>query len=100
MSLYLDQKYLLLISNKLPLFHKKKDNTYNCRCILCGDSTKKLRKARGYFFAYKTELRYKCFNCDASMQFGTFLKNLDGNTYQQYSLERYSEGRSLTQTLS
>ena len=96
MSLFLDQKYLMLISNRLPLFHKKKDNTYNCRCVVCGDSTKKTRKARGYFFAYKTDLRYKCFNCDASMQFGTFLKNLDGNLYQQYSLERYSEGRSLS----
>jgi len=53
MSLYVDQKYLNLISNRLPLFKKKKDNTYNCRCIICGDSKKKKSKARGYFFANK-----------------------------------------------
>jgi len=92
MSVFLDQKYLLLISNRLPLFKKKKDQVYNCRCILCGDSAKKKNKARGYFFAFKTDMMYKCYNCGASMQFGTFLKNIDTLIYSEYSLERYSEG--------
>jgi hypothetical protein len=94
MSLFLDQKYLMLISNRLPLFKKKKDAVYNCRCILCGDSTKNKHKARGYFFQYKTDLRYKCYNCDVSISFGNFLRDLDAMTYSQYSLERYSEGHS------
>ena len=92
MSVFLDQKYLLLISNRLPLFKKKKDQVYNCRCILCGDSAKKRNKARGYFFVFKTDLMYKCYNCGASMQFGTFLKNIDSLIYSEYALERYSEG--------
>lgn len=92
MSVFLDQKYLLLISNRLPLFKKKKDQVYNCRCIICGDSTKKRNKARGYFFAYKTDLLYKCYNCGASMQFGSFLKTIDALVYSEYALERYSEG--------
>lgn len=92
MSVFLDQKYLLLISNRLPLFKKKKDQVYNCRCIICGDSTKKKNKARGYFFAFKTDIMYKCYNCGASMQFGTFLKSIDSLVYQEYALERYSEG--------
>lgn len=92
MSVFLDQKYLLLISNRLPLFKKKKDQVYNCRCIICGDSTKKRNKARGYFFAYKTDLLYKCYNCGASMQFGSFLKNIDAMVYSEYALERYTEG--------
>lgn len=92
MSLYLDQKYLSLISNRLPLFKKKDDSLYNCRCVICGDSSKNKRKARGYFFSYKNELRYKCHNCDASLTFGNFLKTIDGNLYSQYSLEKYSEG--------
>lgn len=96
MSLFLDQKYLSLVSNRLPLFAKKKDNTYNCRCIICGDSAKKVKKARGYFFPHKTDLRYKCFNCDASMSFSSFLKNLDGNLYKEYALERYSETNAFT----
>ena len=91
MSLYIDQKYLNLISNKLPLFKKKKDHTYNCRCIICGDSAKKKNKARGYFFPHKTTMFYKCFNCDVSMQFSTFLKKLDQTVYNQYKLESYSD---------
>ena len=92
MSVYLDQKYLQLISNRLPLFKKKKDLVYNCRCILCGDSAKKKSKARGYFYSYKNDMLYKCYNCGASMHFGSFLKNVDSLLYSQYSLERYSEG--------
>ena len=94
MSLFLDQKYLMLVSNRLPLFKKKKDAVYNCRCILCGDSAKNRHKARGYFFQYKNDLRYKCYNCDASISFGTFLRDLDPIMYTQYSLERYTEGNS------
>jgi len=82
----------MLISNRLPLFKKKKDAVYNCRCILCGDSVKNRHKARGYFFQYKTDLRYKCYNCDVSISFANFLRDLDAMTYSQYSLERYSEG--------
>lgn len=92
MSLYLDQKYLSLISNRLPLFKKKDDSLYNCRCVICGDSSKHKRKARGYFFSYKNELRYKCHNCDASLTFGNFLKTIDSNLHSQYALEKYSEG--------
>lgn len=92
MSVFLDQKYLTLISNRLPLFKRKSDKLYNCRCTICGDSVKKKSKARGYFFEYKTELRYKCHNCDASMTFGTFLKTIDHTLHSQYILERYSEG--------
>lgn len=96
MSLFLDQKYLLLVGNKLPLFKKLKDSTYNCRCIICGDSSKKKTKARGYFFPHNNSLRYKCHNCDASLSFGNFLKTADSLLYQQYSLEKYTEGKPLT----
>lgn len=100
MSLFLDQKYISLISNRLPLFKKKDDHLYNCRCIICGDSSKNKRKTRGYFFKFKTELRYKCHNCDASLSFGNFLKNLDSTLYSQYVLEKYSEGNTIKLTTS
>lgn len=98
MSLFLDQKYLSLISNRLPLFRKKKDGVYNCRCIVCGDSSKKKNKARGYFFNNKNKLMYKCFNCDASMYFSTFLKTIDAALFNEYSLESYVEGKPLSNT--
>lgn len=92
MSLFVDLKYLKLISNQLPLFKQKSDRLYNCRCIICGDSSKKQNRARGYFFPQKNDLYYKCHNCSASMHFGKFLKQLNSMMYNQYVLERYNEG--------
>jgi hypothetical protein len=38
---------------------------------------------------------YKCHNCDASLHFGSFLKQMDSLMYNQYTMERYSEGLPL-----
>lgn len=94
MSYFIDTKYLNMVSHKLPLFAKKKVDLWNCRCIICGDSKTNKKKARGYFYRQKNDLYYKCHNCDASQHFGTFLKNLDAHTYQQYVFERYSKGEN------
>lgn len=90
--LYIDLKYLKIVSNRLPLFKQKSDHVYTCRCVICGDSKKKASKTRGHFYVIKNSLLYKCFNCDASMQFGSFLKSQDKILYDQYVLERYSAG--------
>lgn len=92
MSLYIDLKYLKLISNRLPFFKQKSDKIYNCRCIICGDSSKKKNRARGYFYVIKNDLLYKCHNCGIGMQFGSFLKTQDKLMYDQYILERYTQG--------
>ena len=94
MSYFIDTKYLNMVSHKLPLFAKKKTDLWNCRCIICGDSKTNRKKARGYFYRQKNDLYYKCHNCDASQHFGTFLKNLDAHTYQQYVFERYAKGEN------
>jgi hypothetical protein len=94
MSYFIDTKYLNIVSHKLPLFSKKKADLWNCRCIICGDSKTNKKKARGYFYRQKNDMYYKCHNCDASQHFGTFLKNLDAFTYQQYVFERYSQGEN------
>lgn len=94
MSYFIDTKYLNIIGHRLPLFKKKKTDLWNCRCIICGDSKTNKRKARGYFYRQKNDLYYKCHNCLASQHFGTFLKNLDPHTYQQYVFERYAKGEN------
>jgi hypothetical protein len=94
MSLFIDVKYLNQIANKLPLFKKKGQYIYNCRCVICGDSSTKKNKARGYFYRAKNDLYYKCHNCDASQHFGTFLKDFDANLYREYRLERYANGEN------
>ena len=90
MSYFIDTKYLNMIGHRLPMFAKKKADLWNCRCVICGDSKTNKKKARGYFYRQKNDMYYKCHNCDASQHFGTFLKNFDAHTYQQYVFERYS----------
>ena len=92
MSLYIDLKYINYISSRLPLFKRKSDYLFNFRCTICGDSSSKKNKARGYFFKMKNDMFMKCHNCGVSIHFGTFLKQTDAMLYAQYALERYADG--------
>lgn len=92
MSLYIDIKYLNTIAYRLENFKKKSQDLWNCRCPLCGDSSRNKKKSRGYFYRGKNDLYYKCHNCGASHHFGTFLKNFDSTQYGQYVIERYADG--------
>lgn len=94
MSLYVDVKYLNLISHRFELFKRKDDNLFNVRCPICGDSQKNKRKMRGYFYRKGNGLFYKCHNCDYGSNFGNVLKQLDTLSYKEYVLERYSDGVS------
>ena len=98
MSLYIDIKYLQAIQHRLENFKKKSQDLYNCRCPICGDSSRNKKKSRGYFYRGKNDLYYKCHNCGASQHFGTFLKNFDSNYYGQYVIERYAEGNTARAT--
>ena len=89
MSVFVDRKFLLQLSPKLPRFVKKKDDLYNFRCPLCGDSQKNKTKARGYVYRRKNDYFYKCQNCGASTSFYNFLKQVDPNLVDEYALERY-----------
>ena len=94
MSLYIDIKYLNLISHRFELFKRKDDNLWNVRCPICGDSQKKKTKMRGYFYRKENGLFYKCHNCDFGTNFGNMLEKLDTLSYKEYVLERYSNGQS------
>ena len=56
MSIWIDVKYLNLVSSKLSFFKKKGDNLWNFRCPVCGDSEKKKSKARGYVYKKGNDL--------------------------------------------
>lgn len=94
MSLYIDKKFVSLISTKLERFQQKNDYLWNCRCPFCGDSRKNKLKARGYFYRKRSNISYVCHNCHASMSLGNFLKSQDASLYRQYQLERYKEESS------
>lgn len=69
-------KYWELIHSPESL-GKHRDNTYNARCDVCGDSQKNKNKKRLYLYtkdSYKGD-SVKCQNCGYSKPFYTYLKN-------------------------
>ena len=94
MSMWIDHKYIGQISVRLDKFVRKGDYLYNFRCPLCGDSQTNRTKARGYIFAQKGGMFYKCHNCSASTTLGNLIKAVDPNLYKEYCLERYKEGET------
>ena len=92
MSVFIDRTFLLQLSPKLQRFARKKDDLYNFRCPLCGDSQKNKTKSRGYIFRKKNDYFYMCHNCGVSTTFYNFLKQVDPNLLQEYQLERYKNG--------
>jgi hypothetical protein len=94
MSVYIDRKYLKLISPKLTRFSQKKEDLYNFRCPFCGDSQKNLYKARGYIFRKKNDYFYKCQNCGVGHSMYNFINLLDSNLVKEYTMERYSNGET------
>jgi predicted RNA-binding Zn-ribbon protein involved in translation (DUF1610 family) len=89
MSVFIDRNFLLQLSPKLRIFSKKKDDLYNFRCPLCGDSQKNKTKCRGYVYRKKNDYFYMCHNCGASMSFFNFLKQVGPSYIEEYQLERY-----------
>ena len=91
--LFLDRKYLLLVSGRLAQFKEKSPDLYNFRCVFCGDSHKSKIKARGYIHkADKYDgYNYKCFNCSYSTNFYTFLKHIDPLIAREYTMEKFKE---------
>ena len=58
-----DAKYIGLVSSRLKKFKRVKENLFNFRCPICGDSQKHKNKARGYFYRVKNDMFFKCHNC-------------------------------------
>jgi DNA primase len=94
MGVFIDRSFLLQVSPKLQRFTKKKDDLYNFRCPLCGDSQKNKLKSRGYVYRKKNDYFYMCHNCGISTTFYNFLKEVDPNLLKEYQLERYKNGET------
>ena len=47
---------------------------------------------RGYLYAMKADVNFKCHNCGASMTFSSFIKHLDPVIHKQYVFERFKQG--------
>lgn len=89
--LWIDQKYLNLISPKLQRFKRKTENLYNFRCPVCGDSQKNKFKARGYAYEVKGSMAFKCHNCSFSGGLSKLIEHVDPYIHKQYKLEKFKE---------
>ena len=92
MSEWLQRKYILLLSNILEGFKETSKGTFNCRCPICGDSSKNKHKKRGYWLHKNGEYKYYCHNCNATRSVENFLKEFAPNLAQEYKLEVLKEG--------
>ena len=91
---YVDQKYINLCTSRVEKFKKVRDNLWNFRCPICGDSHKRKDKARGYIYKKKNSFFYKCHNCGAGQTFNNFLKSIDGMLHKEYSLEKFKNNQT------
>lgn len=91
MSIYVDRKFVSMISGRLERFHAKSDYLWNFRCPICGDSKTNKLKARGYIYRRKDGLFFSCKNCNASMSMGNLIKAIDPSLYREYLMENYKE---------
>jgi len=89
---FVDDKYIGLVSSRLQKFARKKSGLYNFRCPYCGDSQKHKNKARGYLYIIKNDYNFKCHNCGVTRTFTNFLKDHDPILHDQYVMERYKRG--------
>lgn len=93
MALYIEKKFISLLSSKLSQFKKRADSLWNFRCPLCGDSHRNKVKARGYVYEKKGALFFMCHNCGASMSFPNFLKVVDPHLFKEYLFDKLADSR-------
>lgn len=96
--IWLDHKYINLLSGRLERFARVGSETYRFRCPICGDSEKDKRKTRGYVFQRSGKLRYFCHNCGASMRFQYLIKSIDPTLYLEYVKEKIKENNQANET--
>jgi hypothetical protein len=93
---WIDQKYIGLISNRVQLFKRQSNTSYNMRCPICGDSKTNKHKARGYVIEKPVVgVIYFCHNCHASMSLANFIGHLDGDLSEQYKRDRFLERHAI-----
>jgi transcription elongation factor Elf1 len=91
--MWLEQKYIGLVSNRLDRFKRVKNNLYNFRCPVCGDSQKNKYKARGFIFEKSDGgYLYHCHNCNITLGIDKFLQTIDPIVYKEYIKEKLSTG--------
>jgi len=94
MSVYVDKKYISLLSPKLRNFKQRGEFLWNFSCPVCGDSQKNNLKARGYIYKRKEHFGFMCHNCGTTMGLQKFMKYIDPTLYNEYQLEMFVQSNN------
>jgi hypothetical protein len=94
MSVFICRKYANALGTRLERFSPKGNDTWMFRCPLCGDSKKNKYKARGHIYRKKDSFYYRCFNCNVSTTFESFLKQVAPDLNNEFRYERFAEMRA------
>lgn len=91
--LWIDLKYANLVGSELENFRVISNHPYiaNYKCFVCGDSSKKKRKTRGYLLEKDNKIISYCHNCGAHFSLGNFLQEKSPRLFGEYRLERLRE---------
>ena len=99
MMLWLETKYINLLSSRLPKFKRKSANLWNFRCPLCNDSQTNKNTARGYIYLKKGTMRFHCHNCGVSASFPNLIKSIDPSLYYEFIKEKLVENKQDNPTI-
>lgn len=91
MTVYIDKKYISLLSPKLKQFKQRGEFLWNFRCPVCGDSQRNQAKTRGYLYKRGERFSFICHNCGSTMKLDKFLRYVDPALYNEYQLETFQE---------
>ena len=89
--IFVDKKYINMVSPYLELFKWKRDNLACMRCPICGDSEKNKTKTRGYFYVKNGEFFYRCHNCNYGSNLYHFLEHINPSIAKDYVVEKFAE---------
>ena len=89
--MFIDKKFISIVSSQLERFSWKKETLANCRCPICGDSSKNKTKTRGYFYCKENAYFYKCHNCGFGSNIYNFLKEVSPSLCKQYAYESFKD---------
>jgi len=91
MSIFLESKYLNMLSPQLGQFKRKNDTLYNFRCPYCLDSQTNLNKARGYVFVKENSMIFKCHNCGVGAALHNLIKFINPSMHKEYLMEKFQD---------
>lgn len=89
--LWLDIKYMCLLTNRLKNYKRKSSNLFNFSCVYCDDSLKNDKRSRAYVYEKSGKLKYHCHNCDIHPRFRDFLQFMDEGLYKEWMKEAFQE---------